>query len=162
MLTTEVINWARSSVRECDLARRLVHYAVQQNIPPKHVEPKLVVLRDAKLREYDNLELDRLSQQIRDHNYRLFAQAGRLHLLAAGLHLAGTDPFELFERLLATEPKNVDPAHAFYLGFEMAKAATALNLGKQYEQDESLDWGFLTNEEDHHRLKRSKTGKTTL
>ncbi|HXT61202.1 MAG TPA: DUF6513 domain-containing protein, partial [Pirellulales bacterium] len=30
VLTTQVINWSRSSVRECDLARRLVHYAVEQ------------------------------------------------------------------------------------------------------------------------------------
>ena len=30
MLTTEVINWARTSVRECDLARRLVHYAITE------------------------------------------------------------------------------------------------------------------------------------
>jgi hypothetical protein len=26
-------------------------------------------------------------------------------------------------------------------------------LGKQYEQDESLRWGFLTAPESHHRLK---------
>ena len=162
VLTTEVINWARSSVRECDLARRLVYYAVQRRVPPKNVEPKLVVLRDPKLREYDPAELVQMSQQIRDHNYRLFAQADRLHLLAAGLHLTSEDPFQLFEQLLETEPKNLDPAHAFYLGFELAKAATALNLGKQYEQDESLDWGFLTVAEDHHRLSRSKTRKKTL
>ncbi len=37
VLTTQVVNWARSSVRECDLARRLVHYAVRQRVPPKHV-----------------------------------------------------------------------------------------------------------------------------
>ena len=28
VLTTQVINWARSSVRECDLARRLVHHSI--------------------------------------------------------------------------------------------------------------------------------------
>ena len=28
VLTTQVINWARTSVRECDLARRLMHHAV--------------------------------------------------------------------------------------------------------------------------------------
>ena len=49
---------------------------------------------------------------------------------------------------------NVDPGHAFYLGFEMAKALTALTLGKQYEQDESLRWGYLTRTEKHHRLQR--------
>ena len=37
-----------------------------------------------------------------------------------------------------------DPAHAFYLGYELAKARTALTLGKHYRQDQALDWGFLT------------------
>ena len=50
---------------------------------------------------------------------------------------------QLLERLLATQPKNLDPAHAFYLGFEMCKAATALMLGKQYNQDQTLDWGAM-------------------
>ncbi len=31
VLTTAVINWARSSVREIDLARRLTHYAVNRH-----------------------------------------------------------------------------------------------------------------------------------
>jgi hypothetical protein len=64
-----------------------------------------------------------------------------------------TDPFDLFEKLLATEPENVDASHAFYLGYEMAKAATALTLGKEYRQDEALDWGWLTREERSHRGK---------
>jgi len=42
------------------------------------------------------------------------------------------------------------------LGYEMAKATTALTLGKNYEQDESLNWGFLTRDEVRHRLKRQK------
>ena len=46
VLTTEVINWARSSVREIDLARRLVHHAVTRQTLPKHLEPGLVMLRD--------------------------------------------------------------------------------------------------------------------
>jgi hypothetical protein len=43
-----------------------------------------------------------------------------------------------------------DAAHAFYLGYEMAKAVTALTLGKNYAQDQALRWGFLTRPEDHH------------
>ncbi len=39
--------------------------------------------------------------------------------------------------------ENVDPGHAFYLGFEMAKASLALLLGKQYEQDQPLQLGIL-------------------
>ena len=37
--------------------------------------------------------------------------------------------------------------YAFYLGYEMAKAVTALTLGKNYVQDQALRWGFLTVEE---------------
>src|SRR5262249_549817 len=46
VLTTQVINWCRSCVRELDLVRRLVHFACVRGLPPKHVEPDLVLLRD--------------------------------------------------------------------------------------------------------------------
>lgn len=144
VLTTQVIPWAQSSVRECDLARRLVHYATRHRVPPKHLAPELVLLRDPDVPEFGPEFLAQLSQQIRDANYRIYAEQGRLHLLAAGLHLEDTDPFRLFRSLLATSPKNLDAGHAFYLGYELAKATTATTLGKAYRQDEALDWGFLT------------------
>ena len=40
-----------------------------------------------------------------------------------------------------------EPAHAFYLGYEMMKAKTALTLSKNYRQDRAMDWGFLTEPE---------------
>lgn len=156
VLTTQVINWARTSVRECDLARRLMHYAVTQRVPPKRLEPLLVTLRDPKLYSLAEGQLDQLAAEIRDHNYRLFADDGQLHVVSAGLHLHDNDPFALFEKLLATHPANVDASHAFYLGYELAKASTALTLGKTYTQDESLNWGYLTQEETSHRLKMGR------
>ncbi|MEL7496906.1 MAG: DUF6513 domain-containing protein [Planctomycetota bacterium] len=157
ILTTQVINWSRTAVRECDLARRLVHYAITEQLPPKHLCDELVLLRDTKLLEYSDEELGELAAQIRDHNYRIFAQQGRVHLMGAGHHFSDEDPFEVFDALLDSNPKNVDPSHAFYLGFEMCKAMTAAQLGKQYNQDQALNWGYLTNEEkDRHRLKRRK------
>ena len=42
VLTTEVIPWARGSVREIDVARRLMHYAVSQKTVPKRVDDRLV------------------------------------------------------------------------------------------------------------------------
>lgn len=155
VLTTQVINWARSSVRECDIARRLVHYSVKHGVPPKRLSDQLVMLRDDPLRTFPEPVLRELSEAIRDNNYRIFAQNDQIHLLAAKLYLHDSDPFRLFEQLLQQPAaKNVDPAHAFYLGYEMAKAATALTLGKQYEQDEPLNWGHLTKPETTHRLKR--------
>lgn len=144
VLTTQVINWARSSVRECDLARRLVYYAVRERALPKHVEPRLVMLRDPRLLEYGQAGLAELATHIKDRNFRIFAERGELHLINAAVHLKGTDPFELFRQLLEQHPGSVDAAHAFYLGYELAKATTALTLGKQYTQDEALNWGFLT------------------
>jgi dihydropteroate synthase len=150
VLTTQVINWSRTSVRECDLARRLVHYAVQRRVLPKHLEQGLILLRDARRYELGPEELDQLTRSIRDSNYRLFAESDQLHLIARQLHLQDDDPFRLFQKLLATQPKNLDAAHAFYLGYELAKATTALTLSKQYRQDEALDWGYLTVPETRH------------
>jgi hypothetical protein len=71
------------------------------------------------------------------------------------LHLSERDPFRLLDALLVHDAGRLDPAHAFYLGYELAKARTALTLGKNYRQDEALCWGHLTHEEQsrHDRLK---------
>ena len=159
VLTTQVINWARSSVRECDFARRLVHYAVSNQTIPKHVDMNLVMLRDGKLFPQTDSELDELARNIKDHNYRLFATHDQLHILGSGQRWSHADAFVLFDMLLNSNPKNVDSSHAFYLGFELAKATTAMTLGKQYRQDEALKWGFLTRPEDSH-LQRRKDSKT--
>ena len=155
VLTTQVINWARSSVRECDWARRLVHHAIHHQVPPKNLSNELVSLRDRRLVQFGASQLAELARQIKDSNYRIFAEAGEIHLLGAGQHLSDRDPFVIFDQLAQTNPKNLSPSHAFYLGYEMSKALTALTLGKQYTQDESLDWGHLTEEEkNRHRLKK--------
>src|SRR5262249_51322399 len=148
VLTTQVINWCRTCVRELDLARRLVHFAGTRSVLPKHLEPDLVLLRDPKLREHGPEGLAELKARITDRNFRLFAEGGRLHVLNRAMHLQGTDPFALFAEVVAREP--VDPAHAFYLGYELAKAVTALTLGKNYTQDQALRWGFLTAPEQPH------------
>jgi dihydropteroate synthase-like protein len=156
VLTTEVINWARSSVRECDVARRVVSYSLRNGVPPKRLSDQLVMLRDPKLRPHTDRALAELASAIKDNNYRLFAQDDLIHLVSAGIHLFGDDPFELFDRLLSIQSvDNVDPSHAFYLGYEMAKASIATTLGKQYNQDQALNWGMLTVDEDLHRLKRT-------
>lgn len=151
VLTTEVINWCRSSVRELDLARRLVHYACKERVLPKRLEPDLVMLRDPKLREHGATTLEELARQIADRNFRLFAEQGQLHVINSDMYLRGGDPFTLFEQMLAQTP--IDAAHAFYLGYELAKAMTALTLGKNYVQDQALRWGLLTRPKTTHHDK---------
>jgi dihydropteroate synthase-like protein len=144
VLTTQVINWCRSSVRELDLARRLVYHAITNQVLPKNLEPDLIMLRDPRLREHGQDTLQELKRQITDKNFRLFAERGLLHVLNSDMYLRGTDPFKLFEEIQGSV--SVTPAHAFYLGYEMAKAVTALTLGKNYVQDRALRWGFLTDD----------------
>jgi dihydropteroate synthase-like protein len=149
VLTTEVINWCRSAVRELDLARRLVHFACKERVLPKHLEPSLVLLRDPRLREHGAATLQELASRIADRNFRLFAERGLLHVINGQMYLQGTDPFSLFAQMSQGEP--IDSSHAFYLGYEMAKAVTALTLGKNYVQDQALRWGFLTVPERSHQ-----------
>ncbi len=42
----------------------------------------------------------------------------------------------MFQKFLDQDKATMDRGHAFYLGYEMCKAATALALGKNYQQDE--------------------------
>jgi dihydropteroate synthase-like protein len=145
VLTTEVINWARSSVREIDLARRLMYHAVTNRVLPKRVEPGLVMLRDTKLSRFGASALAEMAGRIKDKNWRLFAEDGTLIAMNGSSFLTDNDPFLLFEKMQVT-----DPAHAFYLGYELMKAKTSLTLGKNYRQDQALDWGFLTEPEVSH------------
>jgi dihydropteroate synthase len=146
VLTTEVINWARSAVREFDIARRLVHYSVQHRVLPKHVDSQLVMLRDPRRTDRAPEELAELAARLQDPNFRIFVERGEMHLMNRNGHWRGTDPYELFEQAVA-QSGPLDAAHAFYLGYELSKAMTALTLGKQYTQDQALSWGFLTMSE---------------
>jgi dihydropteroate synthase-like protein len=159
VLTTEVINWCRSSVRELDQARRLVHYACNQRVPPKRVADDLVMLRDPRLLVHGDKTLRAWAEAIHDPNFRLFAERGHLHAMNGHMYLQGDDPFELFEQM--SQRTEIDAAHAFYLGYELAKATTALTLGKNYVQDQALRWGLLTVQEESHRAKMKRDGSPT-
>jgi dihydropteroate synthase len=154
VLTTEVINWCRSAIRELALARRLVYHACKEHVLPKKLEPDLLLLRDPKLYEHGDQTLHELASRVTDRNFRLFAERGLLHVINSRMYLQGTDPFVLFEQM--QEREAIDPSHAFYLGYELAKAVTALTLGKNYVQDQALRWGFLTVPEVSHRDTPSK------
>jgi len=143
VLTTEVINWARSSVHEFDLARRQTFHSVNSRALPKHIDSSLVTLRDPSVRVLGEKRLNDLSVQLKDPNFRIFAERGELHVMNRDGYWRGTDPFELFRKVRSDAEKPLSEGHAFYLGYEIHKACTALRLGKNYVQDEALRWGHL-------------------
>ena len=143
VLTTEVIPWARGSVREIDVARRLMHYAVRHRALPKGVDDRLLTVKDPRILEYGEAELRALHAAVTDPNFRIFTDRDTITVFNDEIFVRGTDPQEIFARL------GVDEAtHAFYLGRELMKAKLAITLGKTYRQEGSLQWGYLTPPDD--------------
>ncbi len=159
ILTTQVINWCRTAVAEFDAARRLVHHAVSRRVVPKHLDSSLVMLRDARLKHRSEASLEALAAALTDSNFRIFAEQSGLHLMNRHGHWHGERPFEIFKQARALNT-DIDTEHAFYLGYEMARAEVARLLGKQYTQDEGLDFGLAGHLEGsatvHHETTPSK------
>jgi dihydropteroate synthase-like protein len=143
VLTTEVIPWARGAVREVDVARRLMHYAVTKHTIPKGIDDRLLTIKDPVVFRYSDEELRALQAEIKDPNYRIFADGEAITVLNNERMVQGTDIQRIFAELDVNEP-----AHAFYLGKELARAGLAVALGKTYRQEGSLSWGYLTPPDD--------------
>ena len=143
VLTTEVIPWARGAVREIDIARRLMHFAVRERRVPKGVDDRLVTVKDPTVLVYTEAELRELHAAVKDPNFRIFADREAITVFNNELFVRGTDIQEIFGQLGVSET-----THAFYLGKELMKAKLALELGKTYRQEGSLNWGYLTPPDD--------------
>ena len=138
VLSTEVISWAMGSVKELDLARKLMHYAGENHIPPKRIDNSLIALKDSPFEFYSEEELKNIQQEIRDRSYRIFTDKDKIYLFNRDVFISGTDPQEIFNRLEIKSPE-----HAFYLGKELERAALAIKLGKKYVQEQPLRWGYI-------------------
>ena len=156
VLTTEVIPWARGAVREIDVARRLMHYAVTRQTIPKGVDDRLVTVKDPVVHAYAEEELRALQASLTDPNLRIFAGPDGITVLNHEYFVRGTDIQDIFRQLQVD-----DPTHAFYLGKELARASLAVTLGKTYRQEGALAWGYLTPSDDvkseHVRLTKVRT-----
>jgi dihydropteroate synthase-like protein len=139
VLTTEVMLWAHGVVREIDVARRLMRYAVADRQLPKRIDDRLVTVKDPAVLAYTEAELRQLQASITDANFRIFTDRDTITVLNAERFVRGTDIQQIFAELEVDEP-----THAFYLGKELAKAKLAITLGKTYRQEGSLNWGYLT------------------
>jgi dihydropteroate synthase len=139
VLTTEVIGWARGAVRELDLARRLMHYAHQNKIPPKHLDDSLITVKDPPFESFSEDELRAIQSKIRDLNFRIFVAGNSIYVFNRDIFIKGSDIQSIFNQV-----GEIDPSHAFYLGKELQKALLAIQLGKKYVQENDLRWGYLS------------------
>ena len=106
------------------------------------------MLRDAQVDERRPPSIADLATHIRDPNYRVFAVGGRSARRRPPACTCTTPTRSSSSTSCAPAarrpacPRISTPAHAFYLGYEMCKAATALTLGKTYRQDEAARLGL--------------------
>jgi dihydropteroate synthase-like protein len=138
VLTTEVISWAKGSVKELDIARRLMHYACENHMPPKRIDDRLITIKDPPFESFNEEELLAMHREIKDKNYRIFTDSRQIYIFNSDIFFSGTNPQEIFDRL-----DNCDARHAFYLGRELERAALAIRLGKRYVQEKDLRWGHI-------------------
>lgn len=141
VLTTEVSHRAVGAVQEVYWARRLVHTALCQASLPKHLDYRLLTIKDPRGNSFGAAELKEMQGQVRDPNYRIFVDGEQIYVFNNRLFEHGTSAQELFSRLPVNEV-----SHAFYLGRELEKAELALRLKKKYVQDQPLRWGYLDSQ----------------
>jgi dihydropteroate synthase-like protein len=146
VLTTEVIPWARGAVCEVDVARRLMHYAVTRHTIPKGVDDRLVTVKDPAVLTFTEPELRALQARITDPNFRIFADREGITVLNNERFVRTIDLTRLGDLFAELDVR--EPAHAFYLGRELARASLAVTLGKTYRQEGALSWGYLTPPDD--------------
>ena len=137
VLTTEVSPHAATSVREADLARRIMWAARRDGSLPRRYHGGLMALKDRKPFPYTSEEVAQTAAAVKDPSFRIQLTREGIHVYNRDGRQLATDPFELWPGLSVDE----DASHAFYLGVELGRAQIAWQLGKRYLQDNELEWG---------------------
>jgi hypothetical protein len=156
VLIVQVSPHTRRTVEEHDAARRLMYRAREDGNLPKGYDAGLLSLHD--LRPYPDTpeQIAADAKEIKDANYRIEAAADGIHIYNRDGHHVAADPFQLFDKLGVEK----DGAHAFYLGYELAKAEIARALAKRYAQDSPLDWGVAADRKSEDLTQHAPEGAT--
>ena len=139
VLVVQVSPHTRNTIEEHDAARRLMYRAREDGSLPKgYGGAGLIGLHDLAPIPQSSAEIAAGAAAVRDDNFRIQVAEDGIHVYSRQGHQVVTDAFDAFPKL----DVGSDGAHAFYLGYELAKAEIAHALGKRYVQDNPLDWGI--------------------
>ncbi len=156
VLVVQVSDHARSVVREADIARRIMFAARADHALPKGYSHAMLALHEKRPFTHTPEEIAELAAGVRDPNFRIMLSEEGIHVFNRAGHHRAVDPFA-FWPLPELED---DPAHAFYLGVELARAQIAWQLGKRYAQDEELRWGVAAAPREENLLEQKAAGTT--
>ncbi|MEM4456754.1 MAG: dihydropteroate synthase-like protein [Archaeoglobaceae archaeon] len=149
LFTTEASPKTTGSVRELRIASYLSKMAKLRNSPPKDAGISLLALKE-KIRyettkEAESFLIAKESKEFhRDPkgDFIIFIADGKIFCKHEKATIAGKRAKEIIDTILELGlVSRLD--HAAYLGRELMKAEIALRLGKNYVQDQDLNFGFL-------------------
>ena len=142
LLTTETSAKARGSVRE-------LRRAIDMNLfeTPKDLGFDLLILKEKRTSEWrfeptkEVVEARERPVELEPIYFRIWVGGGRIWVNAhrgteTVLTVVGEEPNAIIDTIL--ERFEISPRHAFYLGRELERAKTALNLGRSYVQEAEL------------------------
>lgn len=156
VLVVQVSPHTRRTVAEHDAARRLMYRAKQDQSLPKGYGGGLLSLHDVRPFSQDIEDINELAAEIKDKNFRIAVAEDGVHIYNRDGHHVSDDPFALYPKLDVDE----DGSHAFYLGYELAKAEIAAALGKRYAQDNPLDWAVAAEKKSEDLTRHAPAGAT--
>lgn len=157
VLVVQVSPHTRRTIEEHDAARRLMYRAREdKSLPKGYGGNGLISLHDLLPNPMSDFDIEKAARGIKDGNFRINTGEALIHIANRDGHHTATDPFELFAKLGV----EADGAHAFYLGYELAKAEIALQLGKRYTQDSPLNWGVAANKKSEDLTRHAPEGAT--
>ncbi len=156
VLVVQVSQHTQRTVEEHDAVRRLMYRSREDENLPKGYGNQLLSLHD--LRPYPDTpeQIAAMSEAVRDLNYRIEVAEDGIHIYNRDGHHVSQDPFELFDKLGVEK----DGPHAFYLGYELARAEIARALAKRYAQDNPLDWGVAADRKAEDLTRHAPEGAT--
>jgi len=140
VLATSVSPHATEAIAEADVARRVMFRAHQDKRLPRGYSNGLLGLHDRKPFPYSAQEITEMANQIKDPSFRIMVSEEGVHVYNREGIQHDTDPYRFYPGLNVQD----DASHAFYLGVELARAQIAWQLKKRYVQDELLEWGVAS------------------
>ena len=156
VLVVQVSNHCRNSIKETDKARKLMYFAKKNQRLPIGIDKNLMCLIDRKLDRMKENEISEIKSLVRDKNFRIILSNKGINVFNSEMHQIGSDPYDFYDYLKVED----DSSHAFYLGVEIARAQIALQLGKNYNQDNELEWGVASEKKEEDLLVRPKLKST--
>lgn len=156
VLIVQVSPHTRRTIEEHDGARRLMFRAREDAGLPKGYGGVMLSLHDLNPYPQSPQEIAKAAEGVRDNNFRIETADDGIHIYNRDGHHIAADPFELFPKLKVEG----DGAHAFYLGYELAKAEIAMQLGKRYAQDNPLDWRVAADKKSEDLTRHAPEGST--